>query len=232
MGREGIVFFLVDWTPPKVNQKEQDFYESQILVCAWIALSQHPSWRQVILYYKLRDIQFNFNCKFYTAPQVFWTNSYQSSSRIKDIERLYFSISAEIRKDTSGHFQNALLLGDVAERIKILQGCGQSMYIWAVTRDFQKCGILTSVESDNSVQPPFRLRNLKWCSVGSLSLIGYWNDKQRLWSDCAYAQDDLRLCWSHIPHCLKYHSLAHMKIIPEFRFLRLAFQRGMQWLNW
>merc|ERR1719192_734674 len=32
---------------------------------------------------------------------------------------------AEIRKDTSGHFQNALYLGDVKERVKILQTCGQ-----------------------------------------------------------------------------------------------------------
>ena len=32
---------------------------------------------------------------------------------------------AEIRKDTSGHFQNALYLGDVKERMKILQTCGQ-----------------------------------------------------------------------------------------------------------
>ena len=33
---------------------------------------------------------------------------------------------AEIRKDTSGHFQNALYLGDVQERVKILNGCGQT----------------------------------------------------------------------------------------------------------
>ena len=32
---------------------------------------------------------------------------------------------AEIRKDTSGHFQNALYLGDAKERVKILQNCGQ-----------------------------------------------------------------------------------------------------------
>ena len=35
-------------------------------------------------------------------------------------------VSAEIRKDTSGHYQNALLLGDVPERVKILKNCGQS----------------------------------------------------------------------------------------------------------
>ena len=33
--------------------------------------------------------------------------------------------------------------------------------IWAVTCDFQQCGILTSVDSDEPVQPPLRLRNSK-----------------------------------------------------------------------
>lgn len=37
-----------------------------------------------------------------------------------------FVVSAEIRKDVSGHFQNALYLGDVNERVKILKNCGQS----------------------------------------------------------------------------------------------------------
>ena len=27
-----------------------------------------------------------------------------------------------------------------------------------------------------------------------------------------YAQADLRLCWSHIPHCLKSHALVHMSL--------------------
>ena len=34
---------------------------------------------------------------------------------------------AEIRKDLSGQFQAALLLGDVSERVKILKSCGQRM---------------------------------------------------------------------------------------------------------
>ena len=33
--------------------------------------------------------------------------------------------------------------------------------IWAVTRDFQQCGILTSVDSYEYVRPHFQLRNLK-----------------------------------------------------------------------
>ncbi len=32
---------------------------------------------------------------------------------------------AEIRKDTSGQYQSALLLGDVPERVKVLRNCGQ-----------------------------------------------------------------------------------------------------------
>ena len=50
----------------------------------------------------------------------------------------------------------------------------------AATRDFQQCGILTSVDSDEPVQPPVKLRNIKWWSVGSLTLIEYSSDKQRL----------------------------------------------------
>ena len=75
-----------------------------------------------------------------------------------------------------------------------------------MTCDFQQCGILTSVDSDEPVQPPFKLRNSKWCSFSSLTVIEYSSDKQRLLSDCAYAQADLRLCWSLIQHCWKSHA--------------------------
>uniref|UniRef100_A0A674HU25 Coatomer subunit alpha n=1 Tax=Taeniopygia guttata TaxID=59729 RepID=A0A674HU25_TAEGU len=43
---------------------------------------------------------------------------------------------AEIRKDMSGHYQNALYLGDVAERVRILRSCGQTeslAYLTAAT---------------------------------------------------------------------------------------------------
>ena len=36
--------------------------------------------------------------------------------------------------------------------------------------------ILTSVDSDEPLQPPFKLRNSKWCSVSSLTLIEYSSD--------------------------------------------------------
>ena len=60
---------------------------------------------------------------------------------------------------------------------------------------------MTSVDSDEPVQPTFNLRNSKCCSVSSLTVIEYSRDKQRLRSDCAYAQAGLRLCWLHITHC-------------------------------
>ena len=47
-------------------------------------------------------------------------------------------------------------------------------------------------------------------SASSITLIEYSSDKQGLWSDCAYAQADRRLCSSHIPHCWKSHCTAHI----------------------
>ena len=40
----------------------------------------------------------------------------------------------------------------------------------------QQFDILTSVDSDEPVQSPFKLRNSKWCSVSSLTLIEYSSD--------------------------------------------------------
>nr|XP_011420529.2 coatomer subunit alpha [Crassostrea gigas] len=47
---------------------------------------------------------------------------------------------AEIRKDTSGHYQNALYLGDVGERVKILKGVGQKSlaYLTAATHGLEE----------------------------------------------------------------------------------------------
>ena len=88
----------------------------------------------------------------------------------------------------------------------------------AATCDFQQCGILTSVHSDEPVQLPFKLRNLTWCSVSSLTVIKYSSDRTRFWPVCAYAQAGLSLCWLHIPHCWKSHAKAQMsfkEIIDE-----------------
>ena len=92
---------------------------------------------------------------------------------------------------------------------------------WATVCDFQLSGILTSVYSDVPEQPPVKLRNSKCCSVSSLGVIEYSSDKQRLWSACAYAQADLRLYWSHIPHCWKSHVTAKLWsiIVPKDSFI-------------
>ena len=87
---------------------------------------------------------------------------------------------------------------------------GRYIVRWAATCDFQQCGILISADSDQPVHPPFKLRNSKWCSGSRLTFKEYSSDWQRLWSDCAYVQADLRLCWRHIPHCWKSHVVAHI----------------------
>ena len=92
-------------------------------------------------------------------------------------------------------------------------------HFWATTCDFQQCGILSCVDSDEPLQLPNKLRNSIFCSVSSLTLIEYSSDYVRLCSDCAYEQADLRLCWSHIPHCWKSHVTAWYFII----FMCVAF---------
>ena len=42
--------------------------------------------------------------------------------------------------------------------------------IWAAAWDFQQFDILSSADSDDPLQPPFKLRNSKWCSVSSLKI--------------------------------------------------------------
>lgn len=56
---------------------------------------------------------------------------------------------AEIRKDTSGHYQNALYLGDVEERAKILKGCGQSEYFPHLYSVIQREYVSADVLLDN-----------------------------------------------------------------------------------
>ena len=52
------------------------------------------------------------------------------------------------------------------QRVKHFEAIGNKT-ILVMTCDFQQCGILTSVDSDESVQPPFKLRISKCCSVSS-----------------------------------------------------------------
>ena len=100
--------------------------------------------------------------------------------------------------------------------------------IWAVTPDFHQCGILTSVNSDEPVQPLVQHRNSKWCSVSSLTVIEYSSDKQMLWSVCTYAQADLSLCWSQIPHFWKSHLTAYIEFNhSKFQVMRVTSSRAL-----
>ena len=84
-------------------------------------------------------------------------------------------------------------------------------YNSATECDFQQCGILTWIDSDVPVQPPFKLRNSNyWSSVSGSIFTEYSSNWQRLWSDCVYVQAGLSLCWSHIPHCWKSHVTAQL----------------------
>ena len=58
-------------------------------------------------------------------------------------------------------------------QVKFLHELFCSITNWAVTCDFQQCGILTSVDSNEPVQPTFQLRKAKLSSVSSLTIIEY-----------------------------------------------------------
>ena len=64
-----------------------------------------------------------------------------------------------------------------------------SLY-YQLSRDFQQCGILTSVDSDEPVQPPFKLRNSKFVQ----SVV----NSHRIFKRLAKALIRLRVCadWS------------------------------------
>lgn len=47
---------------------------------------------------------------------------------VSELTFVYSWFTAEIRKDMSGHYQAALYLGDVSERVRILKNCGQSEF--------------------------------------------------------------------------------------------------------
>ena len=66
---------------------------------------------------------------------------------------------AEIRKDTSGHFQNALYLGDAKERVKILQNCGQDSlaYLTAQTHGLEEEAEAVKVSNDLKNEPVFNI---------------------------------------------------------------------------
>ena len=47
---------------------------------------------------------------------------------------------------------------------------------WAATQDFQQCGTLRSVDSDEPVRPSVELWNFKWNSVGGSAVMEQSSD--------------------------------------------------------
>ena len=47
---------------------------------------------------------------------------------------------------------------------------------WAMACDFQQYGILTCVDLDEPLQPPFKLKTPRWCSVSWLTIKEYSSD--------------------------------------------------------
>ena len=89
----------------------------------------------------------------------------------------------ELTKHNLWLYQN--VRGEIAPRqyvhIVDIQMCTTSNHASLVaehlrTCDFQQCGILTSVDSDEPVQPPVKLRNSKCFSVISLTVIEHSSD--------------------------------------------------------
>ena len=63
---------------------------------------------------------------------------------------------AEVRKDVNGQFQCALLLGEVAERVKILEQCGQKSlaYLTAKTHALDEEAERLAAETFGEAEPP------------------------------------------------------------------------------
>ena len=59
---------------------------------------------------------------------------------------------------------------------KLQQSCSVPLTILSNVCDFEQCGILTSPNKDEPVQPPFKLRNSEKCSISSLTFIEHSSD--------------------------------------------------------
>ena len=63
---------------------------------------------------------------------------------------------------------------------KLTEGHGEEIThtpdIRGAALDFQQFHILTSVDSEEPLQPPFKHKNSKWYSVSSFTIIDYSSD--------------------------------------------------------
>ena len=93
----------------------------------------------------------------------------------------------------------------------------QHKVIWAATCYFQRCGILTSVDLDEPVQPPFKLRNSKWCPAS--------NNTHRILKRLAKALIRLRVCagWSK-PLLVAHYTLFEISCRGSVLFSVISFR--------
>ena len=73
---------------------------------------------------------------------------------------------------------------------------------------------VTSNDSAQPVHPP-SMTFLVYPSLDSLEAVEDTCDQRILWSDCADAQADPSLCWSHKSYCRFCRKLAQMYIYQE-----------------
>ena len=118
-----------------------------------------------------------------------------------DLQKLWNTISVKVVEclvRLSGHLMRNDS-GDVSfenkDKLDLIAPAYHSHQIYIT---FEPCHvipnrILNCVDSDEPVQPPFKLRGSKCCSLITLSRIVYFKRQTRLWSDCAYVQAGLSI---------------------------------------
>ena len=74
---------------------------------------------------------------------------------------------------------------------------------------------MTNKDSDQHVHTPCMTRVLVYPSWGSPEAVEGTYEQRRLWSDCADAQADLSLRWSHKSYCRFCHALARFILLPR-----------------
>ena len=87
-----------------------------------------------------------------------------------------------------------------------------SFYKLALDKTYNKTYV-TRKDSDQAVQPPCMARLLVHSSLDSLEAVEGTCNQRRLWSDCADAQADLWLHWSHKSYCRLSRALAHIRSV-------------------
>ena len=92
-----------------------------------------------------------------------WTLKHTDITPTKSVQSLIL-ISITIKNIISlAHFKKTIIITLFLKK-------------WAATRDFQQCGILRSVDSDEPVQLSVKLRNFKWYSVCGSAVMEYPSD--------------------------------------------------------